>query len=163
MRDSHPSMLDSVRLAACPLAPGVRRTHVAVLLPRYVDLLLAGRKTVESRLSLTRREPLCAVAPGERIYFKERGGPIRAVATVEAAEFFGPLTPRLVRMLRGRLNAGVMGDAAYWAAKAEARYASFFHLSDVEPALQGPPIPVLHGRAWVTLCSPMSSRRAAAG
>lgn len=163
MTAPHTPALDSVRLAARPLVPGVRRTHVAVLLPRYVDLLLASRKTVESRLSLTRREPLCAVAPGERIYFKQRGGPIRAVATVEAAEFFGPLTPRLVNLLRGRFNAGVMGDAAYWAAKSRARYASFFHLSEVEPAFDGPAIPVLHGRAWVTISTPTSARRAAAG
>ena len=62
--------------------------HVAILMRRYLDLVLAGRKTIESRLTRTSRAPYEQIHAGERIYFKVSAGPFMATAVVYAVTCF---------------------------------------------------------------------------
>ena len=62
--------------------PSTPRTHVALVRPEYAEAILNGRKRVESRLSRMRCEPFGRVAPGDRVFFKETGGPFRACARI---------------------------------------------------------------------------------
>jgi ASC-1-like (ASCH) protein len=126
-----------------------RRRHVAVLKAEYIEAILDGRKTVESRLSRTRREPLHAVRVGDEVYFKQSSGGYRAAAKVRRVEFHEDLSPRDVRDLRKRLNAEVLASATYWRDKREAKYATLLWLSDVRKIDVGPEIDRLYGRAWV--------------
>ena len=135
--------------------------HVAVLKSPYIDLLLEGRKTMESRLSKTRREPFGCVAPGDLVLFKASGGPYRAKAIVSHVESLSDLTPACVRALRARVNPLVLGAPAYWHAKRDARYATLMTLEGVEPCAEGPALPVLAGRAWVCMSERAARRRAA--
>ncbi len=66
--------------------------HVAImkkslgLLPK----ILSGEKTIESRWYSKRRAPFGKISPGEKIYFKNSGEPVSAVAEVERVlEFEG--------------------------------------------------------------------------
>ncbi|MCA9294734.1 MAG: ASCH domain-containing protein [Phycisphaerales bacterium] len=136
-------------------------THVAVLKRRYIDLLLEGRKTMESRLSVTRREPFGIVVPGDAIYFKESGGPYRARAVVADVELVDGLTPRAVSALRRRVNSQVLGDPAYWQSKRTAKYATLLTFIELEVCSRGPALPVLAGRAWVCMPDRTARRRAA--
>ncbi len=112
--------------------------HVAILQSRYVDLILAGRKRVESRLTRTRQPPFEAVRPGERVYLKISAGPFRARAVVAAVACYDRLTPDRVETLRRRYNDRVLGDDAFWHAKRDCRFATFIELADVEPIDVGP-------------------------
>lgn len=123
--------------------------HVAVLHQRYLDAILDGSKTVESRLSRSRIAPFGVVRPGERVLFKASGGGFGAAAIVRRVEFHEALLPGAVRALRRRVGAEVGAPGAYWQAKRLARYATLIWLGDVEPLDQGPALPVLAGRAWV--------------
>lgn len=125
--------------------------HVAVVHAMYLDAILAGEKTAESRLSRVRCEPFAAIRVGERIYFKERGGAVRATAIVEWAEFREGLTPARITGLKREFNDRVLGSDEYWAAKRTARFATFAGLCAVEPVRFGPRFPVFCGRAWQRL------------
>lgn len=125
--------------------------HVAVVHARYLRAILAGVKTVESRLSAVRCEPFRAVAPGERIYFKARGGPVAATALVRGAEFFEELRPRDIADLRLRFARPVAADESYWRDKRRARFATFITLGRAERVSFGPEFPPFHGRAWLRL------------
>lgn len=125
--------------------------HVAILLPRYIDLILCGRKTVESRLTTRLLPPFATVRTGDFIHCKASGGPYRAMARAGRIWYFDRLTPTRVERLRQRFDRRVCGEADYWHAKRESRYATFIELRDVQPADQGPRLAPSRGPAWFVL------------
>jgi hypothetical protein len=125
--------------------------HVAILLPRYTTLILRGHKTIESRLTLRPLPPFGVVKTGDVVYFKASGGPFRAVARAGRVWCFDRLTPAAVDRLRDRFDRRVCGDAAYWQAKADSRYATFIELRRVQPAADGPRLAPSRGPAWFVL------------
>lgn len=58
--------------------------HLAILSKRRKLLgpILEGRKSIESRWYASRRAPWDRIVPGDTVYFKETGDPVRAKATV---------------------------------------------------------------------------------
>ena len=54
--------------------------HLAILKRAYLNLILAGEKTIECRLTRMAKPPFGVVKKGQRIYLKESSGPVRAVA-----------------------------------------------------------------------------------
>jgi ASC-1-like (ASCH) protein len=125
--------------------------HIAVLLKPYLDLLLAGKKTVECRLTKDARDPYENIEPGERIYFKQSSGPFAATATVEHVMFENNLLPKRVKELQRDYNDLICGEQAYWDWKRESRYCTLIWLKDVAPIDNGPQIRPLQGVAWLTL------------
>jgi len=125
--------------------------HVAILLRPYLDAVLAGTKSVESRLTRTARAPWGRIRAGERIWFKQSSGPFRAVATAAEVEQFRDLVPADVDRLRRRFEGEVGGAASYWAAKRSSRYAVFVRLAEVRATAVGPTIGPQRGIAWLVL------------
>lgn len=125
--------------------------HVAILKAPYIQLVLAGRKTVESRLSKVAMPPYREIAPGERLFFKASGGPFMATARADRCVFFDSLTPAKINTLKDRYNPWVCGDDAYWHAKRQSQCASFILLRDVEPIDVGPRYAPSAYRAWFVL------------
>jgi len=129
--------------------------HIAVVHRRYLQALLSGAKTIESRLSRTRRPPYGCVSPGDQIYFKTPGGPVAAVADVADVQCHSDLTPTRIGALKRDLNGQVLADDAYWESKTDARYATFLWLGRVRP-IENPSdshteAPAMNGRAWICL------------
>lgn len=128
------------------------REHVAILLPRYLDLIAQGVKTVESRLTLTRREPHGLVQAGDVVYFVGKGGvgcvrcEIARIATHEN------LDRDAVLELRERHNAAIHGSDEYWLGKINAKYATLMWLRNPQPWARVPAYRELPkwtpGRAW---------------
>lgn len=125
--------------------------HVAILLPRYINLILRGRKTVESRLTIRPLPPFAAVRTGDVIHFKASGGPYRGIARAGRVWCFDRLTPAAVVRLRQRFDRRVCGEADYWHAKRDSRYATFIELRDVRPTAHGPRLAPSCGPAWFVL------------
>ncbi len=115
-----------------------RRVHLAVVHRRYLDMILAGVKTAEARLTRTRREPYASLRAGEPIYFKQTGGPIRARADAARVHRFELTGPRDLRRLRRRFETRLGGPDDYWKTKADARYAIIIELARVEPVDETP-------------------------
>jgi len=136
--------------------------HVAILKRPYVEMILRGRKTVESRLTKTRRDPFGTVAPGERIYFKISAGPFAATAVADAVACYDELTPSKLEKLKAKYNAGVCGPDAYWQMKRDSRFATFIALRDVEAVSRGPAFAPSQWRAWFRLEMPDPMRRGGA-
>ncbi|MCC6580158.1 MAG: hypothetical protein IT440_06920 [Phycisphaeraceae bacterium] len=125
--------------------------HVAILLRPYIRLILNGVKTVESRLTITRRAPFGEVAVGDVIHFKASSGPYMAQAVADAVRFEENLTPAKVDALRKRYDRQVCGQPEYWQAKRMAKYATFIKLRDVKATAEGPALPPSQGLAWFVL------------
>ncbi len=125
--------------------------HVAVLQHPYIDMILDGTKTIESRLLRTRSAPFGRVEPGQRIFFKQSGGAYRAMASVERVEQHESLTPTAIDRLRKAHNNRICAPNEFWQSRIEARYAVLISIEEVVEIDRGPRIPPLYGRAWVCL------------
>src|SRR2546423_2885042 len=53
--------------------------HLAVLTMPYLEKIVAGQKTIESRFSRVRMPPFNKVGPGDVVFLKEVGGPVHAI------------------------------------------------------------------------------------
>jgi len=122
--------------------------HVAILQKPYLDAIFTGRKSVELRLTITKRVPFNAIKIGERIYFKQSSGPFRNTAIVKNVLFADQLTPQKLMKLKRRYNAEILGSDAYWNSKQNAKYATLIWLHKVERITFGPSMKPSQGLAW---------------
>ena len=122
--------------------------HVAVLLKPYLDMVLAGTKRVECRLTQQPLAPFDSIETGERIYFKQSAGPYRGTAVAGEVLFESGLTPTRVRQLYKHYNHLIGGELDFWKRKKHARYATLVWLEQVEATDTGPALPPSRGLAW---------------
>ena len=133
-------------------APG-GQVHLAVISAHYARAILEGTKTIESRLTKTRRVPFGRVTRGERVYFLARRAGLIVTAIVEQVESYANLTADRLRLLREEHGAGIGADEAYWEQRSSARYATLVWLGEPEQAWYAPDD--VHGReksyrsAWI--------------
>lgn len=125
--------------------------HVAILRPPYPQLILDGRKTIESRLTKSDLVPFNAIKPGDRIFIKQTSGPFVATAIAGQVHFFDKLTREKIAALKVRFNDAVCGDDAFWQWKRDSNFATFIELTKVQPFAQGPKMKPSSGLAWFVL------------
>lgn len=73
--------------------------HVAIMKKSwgFLPVILSGEKTIESRWYLNRAVPWGRINAGDRVYFKDSGQPVSAVAHVAKVLQFENVTPRRIR------------------------------------------------------------------
>ncbi len=124
--------------------------HLAILKKPYLDAILEGRKTVESRFMRTRRVGLSQVSAGDKLFLKVSSGPVCATATVRAVKKFANLTPEKMALVKRQYNHLICGDEEYWRSKAECRFGFLAWLGDVR-AMEPVRISKRDWRGWVVL------------
>ena len=60
--------------------------HLAILTPGWIELILDGSKTIESRFTKVRCAPFGKVHEGDSVYLKEGGGLVKGIFTVAKVE-----------------------------------------------------------------------------
>lgn len=130
--------------------PGDAALHLAILVNPYLQLLLDGHKTIESRFSVQRRTPFDQVAQGDVILLKRSGGPIVGIGAVMQARFY-EVTPQVLEHIQTHYGPQLgIRDPAFWEARASASFATLLWLEHV---MSITPIPFhkRDQRAWVIL------------
>jgi hypothetical protein len=126
--------------------------HVAVFQSPYVERLLDGSKTVESRFASVRCAPYHRVERGDVVLVKRSGGPI--VALFQAGETWNfRLTSRTLQAIRERFGQAIApASEEFWHEHEAATYAT---LIEVEHVLRIEPVPWVKTdrRGWVVLQS----------
>lgn len=122
-----------------------------IVRPRYLGLIAAGRKRVEARLMRCRRVPLGCVRPGDVVYFKPTGGPVRCRARVTRVRQWSGLYPADVARLERRYGREVAAEAEFWHARRGARHAVLVWFADPQPIRRGPQVARQYGCGWVVL------------
>lgn len=62
--------------------------HLAILSPGWIELILDGSKTIESRFTKVRCAPFGKVHEGDIVYLKESGGLVKGMFTVAKVETY---------------------------------------------------------------------------
>jgi len=124
--------------------------HLVILKKPYLEAILAGRKRIESRFTMTKRAHFGRVLPGDKLFLKESSGPVCGMATVASVKNFESLTPRQIAELKQRYNRDIGGSNEYWQAKAGCKFGFLVWLKDVR-RISPVRIDKKDWRAWVLL------------
>ena len=124
--------------------------HLVILKKPYLDAIVAGQKTIESRFTRTRHYFFGQAQPGDRLFLKVSSGPVCAVATVAAVKYFENLTPQEIADIKRRYNHYICADEQYWQSKADCKFGFLVRLEDVE-LIEPRQISKKDWRAWVVL------------
>jgi len=124
--------------------------HLVILKKPYLDAVLAGRKTVESRFYQTNQKWLSKVGVGDKLFLKVTSGPVLATAIIDKVKTFDNLTAEKIKELKNQFNHQILGDDQYWNEKRNSRFGILCRLKDIQPI---PPkfIKKFDWRAWVVL------------
>jgi len=127
--------------------------HLAVLRQPFLDLILGGKKTIESRFLKRRNKPYNAVKAGDLVVMKKSGGLVLGEFTVSKVETFSDLTPEIVRKLLKK-NAKalcVSDDPSFWEPKQNSKYAVLIHIEKPIRYKEPYSFPKRDMRGWVVL------------
>ena len=124
--------------------------HLAILKKQYMDLILTGEKTVESRFTKTRRAPFGGIKAGDRIFLKLSSGPVVATAFARKVIFKDSLCPYQIEKIKQQYNQYILGSDEFWDSVKKSRYATLVWLEKIEP-IKPLKINKKDWRAWVIL------------
>jgi ASC-1-like (ASCH) protein len=124
--------------------------HLVILKKSYLDAILAGRKTVESRFYQTNQKWLSQIAAGDKLFLKISSGPVMATATVAQVRTYDNLNPAQIGQIKAKHNKQILGDEQFWRQKSNARFGLLCRLKDVRP-ITPRSIRKFDWRAWVVL------------
>ena len=116
----------------------------------YLEALVFGRKTIESRFTKTRRAPWDRISAGDTVYLKVTSGPVIAVAEVGRVCQYENLTRGDIEGIRGEFGDAIGGSCEYWQSKGDCRYGVLMWLEKVR-VIEPVRICKRDWRAWVVL------------
>ncbi len=136
--------------------------HLAILTPGWIDLILDGKKTIESRFTKVRCAPFGQVNANDIVYLKESGGLVKGMFRVAQVETFENLTIGQIcdlfykeyreQIFSTDVAASMHDPPDKWL---NAKHATLIHVSD-PIAFDDPfPFPKRDPRAWVVLDTPL--------
>ncbi len=124
--------------------------HLVILKKPYLDAILAGEKTIESRFIKTKHSPFGKVAAGDKLFLKISSGPVCATATASAVENYESLTSGRIAEIKKQYNDRIGGSDEYWQSLSDCRFGVLVWLKDIKP-IKPVQIHKKDWRGWVVL------------
>ena len=126
------------------------RHHLAVVRKQYLAMIVSGQKRIECRILRRRLLPIGAVDVGDRIWFKQRCGPILATARAARVRWQTVHDRRQFESIRRRYGGQIGAEPGFWPTEDGVWHVGLIWLKDVEACT---PIWIEKNdrRAWVLL------------
>jgi len=106
--------------------------HLAVLVEPYLQFILEGKKTVESRFSTRRFAPYNRVEKGDVVLLKQSSGPIIGICQV-AYVWFYQLDPESWQTIKKEFAEALCAqDPSFWNAREAATFATLMQIRHVK-------------------------------
>ncbi len=125
-------------------------THLVILKKPYLDLILSGEKTIESRLTKGKTAAFGRVQAGDKLFLKASGGPVCATATAAEVQYYPNLTPPQIAEIKQQYGHQIGGSEAVWEALMDRKCGFLVWLADVR-RIEPVRIEKKDWRAWVVL------------
>lgn len=107
--------------------------HLAVMVEPFLQLMLEGKKTIESRFSANRCAPYGRVQPGDVILLKRTGGPIVGLCRVSNRWFY-ELDPKSRETIKEKFARAMCAESPkFWKEREKASYATLMRVNRVHP------------------------------
>lgn len=118
---------------------GTKNTiHLGVFIEPYLQLIIEGKKTIESRFSINRTAPYCKVEDGDLLLLKRSGGPIVGICQITQAWSYVLDKDKWDTLKTQYAKALCIQSPAFWEQKRNANYATLMkvrHVRPIEPAI----------------------------
>lgn len=126
--------------------------HLAILVQPFLDLILKGEKTIETRFTKVKCPPFQKVKEGDIILLKKSGGLVVGEITAGKVEYFSDLSPEKMEELK-KYSSEICADydPYFWEKRKDSRYISFIHIARVKKYETPYPFPKNDRRAWLIL------------
>ncbi len=108
-----------------------RSVHLAIFTEPYLQFIIEGKKTVESRFSSIRCAPYLRVRPGDAILLKHSSGPINGICIVESVWSY-ELDPESWAEVKQFADALCATDPTFWTEREGASYATLMRVKNVK-------------------------------
>ncbi len=150
--DGHPFWTEHLeKLSASEPSPF--SVHLAILLEPYLQYILDGTKTVESRFSKNRIAPYNMVEPGDVVLLKKVAAKSIAGVCVVRKVWFYQLNPDTWSQIRDGFSKALRADdPSFWERRQKAQFATLMRIAEVHP-LPFIEVPKRDRRGWVILRS----------
>jgi hypothetical protein len=124
--------------------------HLAVMVEPYLQFVLDGKKTIESRFSVHRCPPYKKAQKGDVIFLKQSGGPIVGICQISDAWFY-QLDPVSWITIKKDFAAAICAqDPEFWTTREAASFATLLRIKHVKP-IEPIPYAKRDRRGWVVL------------
>jgi len=116
------------------------------------ELILDGKKTIESRFSRAKIAPFGVISSGDLVYIKPTGKDIIGQFKVKKVIFFDGLEIGEIKEIKGRYGDKIMAEDEYWKAHENSRYATLIFIGESSRFITSPvKLPKKDLRGWVVL------------
>jgi hypothetical protein len=127
------------------------KKHLAIFVGSAIDDIISGRKTIESRFSLSRILPYAQVAKDDVILLKKSGGDVIGKVLADNVLYYDNLTPESIAILRKEYNRELCASDNFWFTKSKSRFGTLIFLKNPERFLVPIKIHKTDRRPWVVL------------
>ncbi len=111
--------------------------HVAIMKKSlgFLEKIISGDKTIESRWYATRRTPWNKVKSGEIVFFQNNGGPVTLKTQVSKVLQFENLTPEKIKEILTKYGGqiGLEDTEQFFQTVKDKKYCILIFLEDVQP------------------------------
>ncbi len=132
--------------------------HLAIFTQPWLDLILDGRKTIDSRLSKVRCAPHGKISAGDVVYMKESGGFVKGQFIASKVDTYENLTPEILRNINAQYRQEIFVDLGFQGLRdkwSDSKYATLIHVSNVITYQKPFPYPRKGRTAWILLDKPI--------
>lgn len=128
------------------------RKHLAILTQPFLDYILEGKKTIESRFSRVKCAPFGVIEEGDIVLLKETGGLVLGEFTAGKVTSLSGLTPERIKEL-AQYSKEICSDAdpEFWQKRADCTYATLMQVSGVKRYAEPFSFPKKDRRGWVVI------------
>ena len=104
--------------------------HLAIFIEPYLQYIIDGKKTVESRFSINRIAPFKRISQKDVILLKKSGGPIVGFCLVKDVWFYR-LNPLILTEIKNNFESALcIHDPLFWESKKQALYTTLIKLGE---------------------------------
>lgn len=132
--------------------------RLAIFTQPWLDLILNGKKTIDSRLTKVQCAPYGKISAGDVVYMKESGGLVKGQFIASKVETYVNLTPEILRKINTQYHQEIFVDLGLKGLKkkwSNSKYATLIHVSNVIVYQKPFPYPRKGRTAWILLDKPI--------
>ena len=128
------------------------KKHLAIFKGLAGELILTGKKRVESRFARVKNPPFGLISSGDLVYIKPSGKDIIGEFRVKKVIFFDGLTPQDLARIRKEYGQDLAVDKTYWSNRSNCKYGTLIFIGDSSRFITSPVKPFKKDlRGWVVL------------
>lgn len=112
--------------------------HLAIFNEPFLELLINGQKTIESRFSINRTSPFRKVTTGDIVFIKKSGGDVCGYFIVGKVYYYDSPTAKVLSDIKDKFSHRICSTAVqdFWDDRAMAKCVSLFeviHVKKISP------------------------------